>query len=611
MGWQKTFVVAFTAICVLTTAIGLLFQLLALRMPAFEELRRSSKGLTYLDRTGQPLSVAKRAGQNFRSQWVELNKIDSELVGALPDVSTLSVQLVKFFDGSDPLRTHHSWIQRSKARLLARALRLRWTDSQVVEAYLNLAYFRRDIRGIASAAFEIFEKTPQELSAKEVQTLVSLLKAPLGRRAAVRTHPGLSVPAFYEERARSRGFVFGSVPLTLDVKVHQQVGQSMKQYGGRRALASAVVLDNATGEILSAVGDIEKVHLGRFLLNPWLYALALDRGIVSMASWLHDAPLTVGYEHNFREKVLVREALEQSLSIPTVQILELMGADQYVDLLKILELRSLPSATLAGPSLVMEGPAVSLLEATNAYRAFANHGIYSSTRWQRSAESVRPSRVLSAAASFLIEDSLGQHAELSTEPLWTGVQHVSETDGEWCVGFSEKYTIGVWMPAKAGANIASRIWQGIVRDLHRGLPSAAPSVPQELVRREMKISSKKVKLEYFLPGTEFLRGRQIGFTEKSRIVFPVDQAVLSVESPSAAPRQKIFFQAHPANSEDVWVLNGQKLGPVREFTAWTPQAGAFELEIRDPGGHIVDSVRFKVGAPQTFSTPGLVKNHDL
>lgn len=602
MGWQKYFVITFSVGWVVLALSSLLIHFLGLRLPAFAELKQTSQGITYLDRTGQPLLVQKRETAAGKSTWVEIANLDPHLVQAVAEQPNLSVAVVRFFDGTDPLKPHQSWFQRGKSRLLARALRHRWTSVEIVEAYLNLAYFRRDIRGISAATFEIFEKSPQLLTRKEIQTLISLLRAPLGRRAFSRRHPGLAVPSFYEDQARAHGHVTGTVPLTLDVAINKDALAAMKHYGGRKS-AGLLVIDNASGEILSAIGDVEKVHMARSILNPWLYGLALDRGVVSMASWLHDAPLSMVHDRSFRETVSVREALENSLSIPTVQVLDLIGVDQYVDVLRSLKLKSVPTAALAGPSLVMDGPVVSLLEVANAYRAFANHGVYSAAQWRKSTRSPVAQRILNIGASYLIEESLGRHAQIPTAPLWTGIKHISESEGEWCVGFSDTYTVAVWMPSNVGFQVATSVWLEVMRGLHKQKPSHAPVPPQDLVRRELKLSAGKSVTEFFLAGTEFLRGREVGSMRKSRIVYPVDQAELNLDKVSPGALQKVFFQAHPANSEDLWVLNGRTIGSVREFTAWIPEAGRFELEIRDAQGHTVDSVRFKVRTQQESTWP--------
>jgi len=622
MGWQKYFVITFSAIWVLVASLTVFIHMLALRLPSFTELKETSQGLTYLDRSGQPLVSQKREASPSKYNWVDLSSIDPHLVQAISEQPGLSVHVVRLLDGMDPLKSHRTWIQRGKAHVLARALRHRWTSAEIVEAYLNLAYFRRDIQGLSSATLEIFEKSPRSLNQKEIQTLVSLLRAPLGRRTVSRRHPGLVVPSFFEERARTQGYVVGNIPLTLDVAVNRDVQNAIHHYGARKT-AAVVVMENASGDVLSTVGDVDKTHLARSILNPWLYGMALDRGVVSMSSWLHDAPLSMVQDRTFRETVSVREALENSLSIPSVQVLELLGVDQYLDLLKTLELKNVPTAALAGPSLVIDGPMVSLLEVANAYRTFASHGVYSPPKWRRTTLPQRTQRILGAGASYIIEESLGRHGLIPTAPLWTGLKHVSQAEGEWCVGFSDTYTIGIWMPPRTGFQEIASVWVEILRHLHKSRPSIAPVPPKDVwleisggfsnnqlsfasvppsdvSNREVKANPKKSVTEYYLAGTEFLRRREVGMAQKSRIVFPLDQSDLTLEqrrSPAAA-LQKIFFQAHPANAKDFWVLNGRRIGSVREFTAWSPEVGRFELEIRDAQGHTVDSVRFKVRAQQ-------------
>ena len=120
-------------------------------------------------------------------------------------------------------------------------------------------------------------------------------------------------------------------------------------------------------------------------LKPFLYELAIEKGLLTPASLLEDSPLQVttstglyvpqNYDEGFRGLVSARTALSASLNIPAVRTLLLVGLNPFWDRLRQLGLLSLSEeAEYYGYSLALGSADITLFELTNAYRTLANGG---------------------------------------------------------------------------------------------------------------------------------------------------------------------------------------------------------------------------------------------
>src|SRR5262249_50644448 len=148
--------------------------------------------------------------------------------------------------------------------------------------------------------------------------------------------------------------------------------------------------------------------------------------------------------------------LASSLNVPAVRVLGLVGNDRFVEQLRRLGFESVRrSGDYYGPSLALGSADVALWELTNAFRALANGGNWSAPRLGAGEPRAAATPVYSAAAAFLVSDILsdrqsrsatfGLESALDTR-FWTAVKTGTSKDmrDNWCVGFSRRYTVGVW-----------------------------------------------------------------------------------------------------------------------------------------------------------------------
>jgi penicillin-binding protein 1C len=240
-----------------------------------------------------------------------------------------------------------------------------------------------------------------------------------------------------------------------------------------------LVVENSTGDVLAYVSYSGEPSLTRFVdgvqakrqagstLKPFLYGLAFEQRILTPASLLDDSPLDIAvisgiyqprnYDSHFKGSVTARIALASSLNVPAVKTLSLVGIEPFLNKLRQLGIRELnESGDFYGPSLALGSADVSLWELTNAYRSLANEGMWSECSLiSQENSSARKNRIFSKEASFLVSDILsdrearsvtfGLENPLSTR-FWTAVKTGTSKDmrDNWCIGYSRKYTVGVW-----------------------------------------------------------------------------------------------------------------------------------------------------------------------
>jgi penicillin-binding protein 1C len=213
-------------------------------------------------------------------------------------------------------------------------------------------------------------------------------------------------------------------------------------------------------------------------LKPFLYGLALDEGLIHSESLLADVPQSFSgyqpgnFQANFSGPVSVSEALQKSLNVPAVEVLERLGAQRFVSLLRRGGLKlALPRGAAANLSVILGGTAVTLEGLVGAYTALARGGVSGQPRYFADAP-LEEARMMSEGAAFIIRDILeagGPVARQVNEGVGArrGIAWKTGTSfgfrDAWAVGVSDRFTVGVWIgrpdgtpnPGFFGANIAA------------------------------------------------------------------------------------------------------------------------------------------------------------
>jgi penicillin-binding protein 1C len=303
----------------------------------------------------------------------------------------------------------------------------------------------------------------------------------------------------------------------------------------------------------------------------------------------------------------------------------LVGLERFHERLRQLGITSLTEAPeFYGWSLALGSGDVSLLELANAYRTLAAGGLQDAVSFVPRAPS-RKSRVLDARASFIVADILSDRAARSTTfglsnelatGFWSAVKTGTSKDmrDNWCVGFSDRYTVGVWvgnfdgrsMWDVSGVSGAAPVWRDVMDYLHRDRPGRPPAAPPGVVRQTVRFAPaiEPERSEWFVRGTEVALVEMLPAAKRApRIVYPAADSVIALDPDIPAPLQRVSLRAY-GGAHLHWELDGTNAGPADQGTAWTPVPGRHELKLVGEDGRAVAAARFEVRgqAASTFST---------
>jgi len=466
-----------------------------------------------------PFALLRAAGQ-----WLGHGRIVS-------GGSTLTMQVARMLEPE----AYASRSIAGKLRQMARAvqLELRLSKTEILELYLTYAPMGGVLEGVESASRAYLGKPSLALSHAEAALLAVLPQSPSrlrpdrfperAREARDKVLDRL-VPAWGEatvkdakqepviaqtlrepllaplfaERVRKLYPKAQRVDTTLDAgtqaSVEQLVAARLAVLPPRVSMA-ALVVDNATLEVRAYAGSADFSDAERFshvdmvqgrrspgsALKPFLYGLALDEGLIHSESLLSDVPQSfAGYQPgnfqaSFSGPVGVTEALQKSLNVPAVEVLDRLGPQRFVSLLRRGGLKlDLPRGAEPNLSVILGGVAVNLEGMVGAYTAFARGGVAGKPRYVADAP-VEEARLLSEGAAFIIRDVLesggpvARYVEGGGNALGArrGIMWKTGTSfgfrDAWAVGVSDRYTVGVWVgrpdgtpnPGFFGANVAA------------------------------------------------------------------------------------------------------------------------------------------------------------
>ncbi|MCE1192480.1 MAG: transglycosylase domain-containing protein [Acidovorax sp.] len=495
----------------------------------------------------------------------------------------------------------------------------------------------------------------------------------------------------------------------------QSLQQHLRELRGRNVEDGAVlVLDNATGAVLawvgssgqlSQAGEVDGVLALRqpgSTLKPFLYGQAIAERRLTAASLVEDSPAQIttpsglyipqNYDRQFKGWVSVRTALAASLNVPAVRTLVMVTPDAFHRQLGAVGLPLRESGDYFGYSLALGSPEVPLLHLTNAYRTLANGGRAGPVAGTLAnggragpvagtlanggraspvalADAPQPPRFtqgLDARAAYIVGDILsdgnarartfGTDSVLATR-FWSAVKTGTSKDmrDNWAVGWSERYTVGVWVGNASGAAMhdvsgtsgAAPIWAAVMGFLHAREPSRAPRPPQGLVQAPVRFGPsasgpagvgaamplEAARQEWFLAGTQqplfamdsiassalptgaggkkdprsprpgqrSAPGGELAEPVAARITAPAAGTIVALDPDIPPARQRLHFTA--TGDGGVWRMDGKLLGR-GAHVAWLPWPGRHRVELTDARGRVLDEIRLEVrGAGATGPAP--------
>ena len=335
--------------------------------------------------------------------------------------------------------------------------------------------------------------------------------------------------------------------------VANQVPLNEKNYGGGNA--SLVAIDPKTGQILAMVGSrdyFDEEHDGAVNValrprqpgssfKPYVYATAFKTGM-SPATMLLDVITNFGefggkeyiptdYDGKERGPISLRQSLQGSLNIPAVKTLILTGVDQSIDTAEAMGLTTLKDRSRYGPSLVLGGGEVKLLEHSAAFGTFSQNGIKHDTtvilkvedkngNTLEEYELSRGKEVLNPQVAYLINNVLSDNEArlflftnrnnrltLPGRSVAAKTGTTQEFRDAWTVGYTPSLVTGVWVgnndnsAMKQGADglvVAAPIWNEFMRRALMGKPAEEFTRPEGIIEMQVDSLSGKLPTAYTL-----------------------------------------------------------------------------------------------------------------
>jgi penicillin-binding protein 1C len=315
----------------------------------------------------------------------------------------------------------------------------------------------------------------------------------------------------------------------LQAFVATQVQEVVRSLAARNVRqAAALVIDNATGEVLAYVGSpdyfagqplaqndgVQALRQPGSTLKPFLYQLALERRAIRSNTVLPDVPTyyaipgarlyrPMDYDESFRGPVRVRLALANSLNVPAVRVLERVSVEGFLQRLQQLGFQHLDRpATHYGLGLALGSGEVSLWELAQAYLTLARRGNPVPLQGVPAKAGAELNSYGQPETWALVANMLGDRHARS---LSFGVDSVlnlpfpaavktgtsSHYRDNWTVGFTTDYTVATWvgnfdgspMQDMSGVDGAAPLWHRIMLHLHEGNEPEALPPPTGLVQR--------------------------------------------------------------------------------------------------------------------------------
>jgi penicillin-binding protein 1C len=532
----------------------------------------------------------------------------------------------------------------AKLKQMARALQIerRLSKRQILERYLTLAPYGGNLEGIRAASLAWYGKEPKRLGLGEAALLVALPQLPERRRpdrhpeaaeaARERVLARMVTAGMVDAREAARGreqaapaarrplpFLAahaaetalrdhpgeGRIALTLDRRAQEaleRVAREAAERLGPRLSVAMVLADAQSGDILAEVGSAGFFDEARFgwidmtravrspgsTLKPFIYGLAFEEGLVAQETIIADRPSNfAGYRpRNFdlayQGDVSVRTALQMSLNVPAVQLLDAVGPARLATRLRHAGVGlALPRGEAPGLAIALGGAGLSLRDLVQLYTGLANRGLVTEISDRPGARAA--ATLLDPRAAWQVADILAGIAP----PEGAGRRGIGYKTGTsygyrdaWSVGFDGRHVLGVWVGRPDGAAVpglsgyasaAPILFDAFARS---GLGTAAlPRAPAGAARTAR--ADLPVTMRRFSPPREVQDDARIA-EPAPQIVFPPEGArvELGAGQGEAAP---LALKLNGGRAPFRWLANGRPLdGPTRRRSAsWRPDGAGF------------------------------------
>lgn len=566
--------------------------------------------------------------------------------------STLSMQVARLIEPRTDRSISAKLLQMARAVQIERRL----SKAEILDLYLNLAPYGGNLEGVRSASLAYFGKEPKRLAVGEAALLVALPQLPEKRRpdryhqnaeaARKRVLDRLAVSAVIGEGEAERAELT-AVPkrrlalpslaahvaeaalrkapheTTHRTTLRREIQQALEGVAldaanrlGPKISVALLMVDSRTGEIVAKVGSASYFDASRHgwidqtrilrspgsTLKPFIYGLAFEEGLIAQETLIEDRPANFygyrpkNFDMSYQGDVTIRQALQLSLNVPAVRLLDVVGPAKLLVRFRRAGVRPvLPPNETPGLAVALGGAGVTLHDLVQLYTALANRG--------------RPMRIgdgiLEEPGKFDDEPILDPIATWQVTDILAGMRppagavdrgYAYKTGTSygyrdaWSIGYDGRYVLGVWVgradnaaiPGISGYTSAAPIlFEAFARARIAFTPhKSAPAGAFRLSENELPPNLKRFSLTS--TGLLNLSARE----PAPQIVYPPEGAriELGLETGEAMPLSLKLQGGRPPFR---WLANGRALDETtrRRTYLWQPDgAGYSTLTVIDAVG---------------------------
>ena len=579
--------------------------------------------------------------------------------------STLTMQVARLLE-PNPHSLPYKFLQIVRAV----QLELRYSKEEILSFYLTLAPMGGNLEGVRAASLSYFGKEPAALDLAQSALLVALPQSPTRQRPdrhanAARAGRDKVLSRMVDAGVISAGdarvamldgvpFARRPMPLnaphlaqrlvlreksprivtTLDAGIQAAAERLAKQertYFDDGADVALVVVENKTRNVIAYVGGTD--YWGRAgqvdlaarnrspgsALKPFIYGLAFDNLLLHPASRMEDVPTNFGdyapkdFDGTYLGAVTARDALQMSLNIPAVMILDRVGPLAFTMSLENAGARlGFPTSDAPSLPVALGGLGVPLSDVAMLYAGIAEGGTARGLRTIQHAPDQPAHRLFGPVAAYYLREVLNGVALPDGWAMGQGLlkkRSIGFKTGTsygyrdaWAVGFSNDYTVAVWVGRADGTprpgHVGREAGAPILLKMFGQLPPdrrAAPPVPAGalLVRGTDELPPA---LRNFRRQLEAPPAPQMVQIPPPAISFPPHGAVVPLPDASAAD-PSLQFKADGGRAPLTWLVNGAPLGSFDRFAPalYTPEGeGLARVTVVDADGRSATSeIRFK------------------
>ncbi|MEZ5839835.1 MAG: penicillin-binding protein 1C [Hyphomicrobiales bacterium] len=569
--------------------------------------------------------------------------------------STITMQLARLLEP----HAERSFAGKLVEAVRAVEIERRLSKDEILAAYLTLAPYGGNLEGVRAASIAYFGKEPRRLSLAEAALLVALPQSPERRRPdraasvarAARDRvldrmvgAGVVTPAAaFAARERNVPTARQPVPMIAahlaedvvaavpDLKVHRltidrPLQESLEQLAadrarllGRRLSAAILVVDNETGAVRAHVGSAGYLDMARAgqvdmtravrspgsTLKPFIYGLAFEEGIVHPETLIEDRPTRFGayrpenFEETFQGTVTVRQALQLSLNVPAVSLLEAIGPDRLFARFREVgvDMKLPPSV---GPNLAvgLGGVGLRLADLARLYAALARGGsvmplVVEAAGERPNVPIARP--LLGKVADWYVADILAgapppNNAAGGLLAYKTGTSYGYRD--AWSVGFDSHHTVAVWVGRPDGAPVPGLVGRvaaaPVLFDAFSRLGGATGLLARRPAGALVAGTAELPPPLRHYRGAGILASAPDGADAPLAIAFPPDGAAVDLGATGApsAP-SPLALKAAGGRLPLTFMVNGRPVAssPHRREASWAPDGPGFaHLSVIDADG---------------------------